>query len=551
VTIAGRVRDSVADVVPGGAAAIPHVNVLVNGTEVDTIPLGSEADGPASLVRPYPYVSTRFLKTVTFPTRNGSNTVVVKTAENVAGRKGMSAVELLVARGSEQATLANLPPLLGAGLGNLTFNVVVPAPFDPQTADTIRFYVGDRAPADHDKPLQETDVASLTFEGPETDPPAVVHITQFAGLTAGIDTLQATVDLELDGTSTLRIDATFTETEATSGRFAFTLGAASLAYNLHFSAPCWSGTLDSVAFYLGNRSQQAGDPRLAETAVNSLQFTGPVNGLGQVTVTLQTPPTLDVSVTEALPATIAISAPSGSVTLEAVLRETTRSSSRFFFLGLAQDETGHILAGQLDGIMRHGPPRLIDAAVHSFYGRGHVVPILVRSTFPPGEGRGHGTFLESEWQLVGHPDDPWTTSHHLYLAVNGKPAVFLFTAQELDPPAADIPNVKQVLGKVVARLTGSPEYGRRDLNVKVSSIHFRGGKDSIQDWSKPHDWGDILLVSTTENRADAEDSRLYIEMKVDGLPRQSVPQGRPVWLFSTTTLENIEALPELGQFDAS
>ena len=115
-------------------------------------------------------------------------------------------------------------PIDGPALGGL-LNLVLPASFNPNTADIVSTYVGSREPSvEDDFPMDETQAASLIFNCDTSWGDATVELVDFAGLTAQIDVIDAAWTFTYpDGTvSVLNIE--MTETAAESCRFTYDLG---------------------------------------------------------------------------------------------------------------------------------------------------------------------------------------------------------------------------------------------------------------------------------------------------------------------------------------
>ena len=451
VTIAGRVLDHLADIVPDGLGKIPSITIEVRGREPETISLGAERDGRPTLVRPYPYRSTRFKKTVSFVAENGGNAIIVKTANNLAGNQGFDTVSILVGRTLLDTDFAALSAFLGSGEGVLTFNIVPPASFDAKATDRIRFYLGDRAPTDQDPEGLETAADDLVFDARDSEAAADVKVTGFKGLTDKVDTLDATLDLFMDGTSHVVVKATFTETGAVSGRFTFSLNAADLTYNLYLPERLSEGKLDTLVFHLGNRSPRRSD-RLRETAPSSCLFEGKVPGLGDVTVRLGCRPNLalDKARAEVTRASVLIRTPRGAVEFDGALRETAPDSRRFFYLALARDPQGNLLSGGLERQNIPGPPEVIAVFDSMGFGGGSFTPWVVRATVPPGMPDLVAEVLGSRWELVRNPRD--RRDRFLYFGYNGVPAVFVGLGRELPTAGPKPPNVKHAVGLIEARV---------------------------------------------------------------------------------------------------
>jgi len=115
-------------------------------------------------------------------------------------------------------------PIDGPALDGL-LNVVLPASFDPQTADTVSTYMGEREPdAEDDFPMDETGAASLIFNCDTSWADVTVELIDFTGLTSQADTIETEwTFMYPDGTiDVLRVE--MTETAAESCRFTYDLG---------------------------------------------------------------------------------------------------------------------------------------------------------------------------------------------------------------------------------------------------------------------------------------------------------------------------------------
>jgi len=296
VTLNGYVLDPIADNVPrGDGADVQSVDVTVNGSGGTQAQIVQGSDGDPNFWRQHPYKGTFGPVSINVPLEEGTHIVRVETSENAAGRIGWG--ELAVSLGKR------IIPGSSGGTGTITLNIAFDAEPTLETADTIRYYYGDRAPDPEDAVLSEEigQEDSFIFLGEFDDVETTVTITsinsqpveQFAGFNPNApDVLEAEVTYTLSGGSTMTFAGTFTETDDDGMRFTaewvVTIGMPTAPpmefVNIYLPRNPSPNLNDHLIHYAGERLPDASDPVLVETATDSMVFEGYYHGISTTIV---------------------------------------------------------------------------------------------------------------------------------------------------------------------------------------------------------------------------------------------------------------------------
>ncbi len=164
-------------------------------------------------------------------------------------------------------------------------NVYVPVAPTPGTADTIRFFLGDRDPEDGDPAFSENpgEEDSLVFHGTYWGEPARITVTNFAGLTAAVDTLTAQVAVSPGAGNETSWQENLTETGAETNLFRVASvveggwnggeRAITAHYRVVIGQDFDPDAPDTVRFYIGEAEPPGGGTELAETGNGTKEFT--------------------------------------------------------------------------------------------------------------------------------------------------------------------------------------------------------------------------------------------------------------------------------------
>jgi len=249
VTLSGYVRDPIADNVPReGGADIETVSITVDGSGGTQAQITQGSDGDATFWRQHPYKGTFGPVNVSVPLEQGTHIVRVETSENAAGRTGWG--ELAVTLGQ------TIIPGSTGGNGTITVNIAFDAEPTLETADSFRYYYGERPPEPEDAVLSEEigQEDSFIFLGEFDDVETTVTITainsqpveQFTAFDPNEpDVLEAEVTYTFPGGSTMTFTGTFTETDDDGMRFRAEWAVMQLDDNKQYH---WNCSLSSEAF---------------------------------------------------------------------------------------------------------------------------------------------------------------------------------------------------------------------------------------------------------------------------------------------------------------
>jgi hypothetical protein len=220
ITLAGYVEDPIADNVPegkvsAGRADIDSVQLYVNGeTTGGAVTVNRSSAGSPSLWKQHPYKGQFSPISVTLPISSGSQTIRLQTSANAAGNSGYAEATVTFVETA-------LPGGSPGGGATATANVYLPDNPSPTVADSLKFFYGLRDPLPDDPVFTERtgEENSLVFHKIVDGVQGTVSLSNFAGLTSGVDSLTANVTYSYADGYVAQFNATFLETGPATNLF--------------------------------------------------------------------------------------------------------------------------------------------------------------------------------------------------------------------------------------------------------------------------------------------------------------------------------------------